>query len=51
MQDRFLAVDNDGMAGVVAARIADDHLRLLREHIDDFAFAFVTPLGTDQNRI
>ena len=51
MQDGFLAIDDDGVAGVVAAGVADDDLRLLGEHVNDFAFAFVAPLGADENCI
>jgi hypothetical protein len=39
------------VAGVVAASVADDNVRRLGEHINDFAFAFVAPLGADQNCI
>ena len=37
----------DGVAGVIAALRADDDVRLFGEDIDDFAFAFVAPLGAD----
>jgi hypothetical protein len=39
------------VAGVVAAGVADDYIRLLGEHINDFAFAFVAPLGANENCI
>ena len=45
----LLAIDDDGVTGVVAAGVADDDFRRLGEDVDDFAFAFVAPLGTDQN--
>ena len=45
----FCLADENGVAGVVAAGVADDDVRLLREHVNDFAFAFVAPLGADQN--
>ena len=51
VQDVFLALDVDGVAGVVAALRADHHVRLLGQHVNDLAFAFVAPLGADQNRI
>jgi hypothetical protein len=35
--------------GVVATGVADDDIRLLGEDVNDFAFAFVAPLGADQN--
>ena len=40
---------NDGVAGVVAALAADDDVGLLGQNVDDLAFAFVAPLGADQN--
>ena len=49
MQDIFLLADENGMAGVVTAGVTDDDIRLLGEHVNDFAFAFVAPLGADQN--
>ena len=45
VQDIFLALDMDGMAGVVAALGADDDVRLLGQNINDLAFAFIAPLG------
>jgi hypothetical protein len=39
------------MSGVVTARIPDDDICLLREHVNDLALAFVTPLGADENRV
>jgi len=48
VQDVFLFADENGMPGVVAAGVADDDVRVFRQHVNDFAFAFVAPLGTDQ---
>ena len=45
VQDVFLAFDVDGVAGVVAALRADHHVRLLGQHVNDLAFAFIAPLG------
>ena len=45
----FCPSDEDRVAGVVAALRADDDVRLLGQHVDDLAFAFVAPLGADQN--
>ena len=39
----------DGVAGVVAALVADDQIGLLAEEVDDLAFAFVAPLGADDH--
>ena len=49
MQDVFLFADENGVPGVVAAGVADDDVRVFGEHVNDFAFAFVTPLGADKN--
>ena len=49
MQDVFFCAEKNRVAGVVAAGVADDDIRLLGEHVNDFAFAFVAPLGADQN--
>ena len=45
VQDKFSAVDDDGVAGVVAASVAGDDLVALGQDIDDLAFAFIAPLG------
>ena len=49
VQDVFLAADEDRVTGVVAALGADHDVRLFGQDIDDFAFAFVTPLGAHKN--
>ena len=51
MKDVFRAAMNDGVAGVISALAADDDVRLVGEHIDDLAFAFVAPLGPDENGV
>jgi hypothetical protein len=35
----------------VSALKADNTVRLVRQQIDDFAFAFITPLGADNNYV
>src|SRR5205814_116349 len=40
---------DDGVAGVVAALGADDHVGLGGEVVDDLAFALVAPLAADQD--
>ena len=47
MQNVFLFADENGMPGIVAALSAHDDVRLLRQNVDYFAFAFIAPLGTD----
>ena len=44
VQRVLLPVGDDRVAGVVAARETRDHFVLLGQHVDDLAFAFVTPL-------
>jgi hypothetical protein len=39
------------MAGIVAALEADHDVRLLRQPINDLAFPFVAPLGSDDDNI
>ncbi len=46
-----LAVDDERVAGIVAALEADDDVGLLRQPVDDLAFSFVAPLGADDNNI
>ena len=45
----FLTVDDHRVPGVVPALVADDERVLLREQIDDFGFAFIAPLGSDDD--
>ncbi len=51
VEDVFFVAQDDGVARVIAALRADDDVRVLGEKIDDFAFAFVAPLGPDQDGI
>ena len=47
MEDGLFAVDYQGVAGIIAALITDDDIRVIGKKIDDFAFAFIAPLGSD----
>ena len=49
VEDEFFAVDDDGMAGVMAAGVAGHDMVALGEDVDDFAFAFVAPLGAEDD--
>ncbi|EHM55229.1 hypothetical protein HMPREF9080_00876 [Cardiobacterium valvarum F0432] len=49
VQDGFFAIDDEGVAGVVAALVTHDGARFFGEQVDDFAFAFVAPLGADND--
>jgi len=51
MQDVFLFADEDRVSRVVTALRAHDDVGVTGEDIDDFAFAFVAPLGAYQDRI
>ncbi len=46
MQFKGFWADNHRMSGIIAPLIAHNIIRALREKIHDFAFAFVTPLGS-----
>ena len=52
VEDKFLVlIGDDGMAGVVPALVADEQIRLLREHIDDLPLPFVAPLGAHHHKV
>jgi len=38
------------VARIVATGIPRDDVELLRQHVDDLAFAFIAPLGTKNYR-
>src|SRR5208282_333519 len=50
LQNEFLAVDDDGVPGVMAAGVARHDRKGLREYVDNLALAFVAPLGSDNDR-
>ena len=45
-----LAVDDDGVAGVGPAVVADDEVELVAEQIDDLPLGLVAPLQADHAR-
>ncbi len=47
MQHRLLAVDDQGVAGIVAALETHHRRRPVGQQVDDLALTFVTPLGAD----
>ena len=49
VQAVLLAVDDDGVAGVVAARVAHDGIKVAGDQVADLTLALIAPLGTDQN--
>ena len=46
-----LAADHEGVAGIVPALEAHDHVGLLGEPVDDLALAFVAPLGAHDDHV
>ena len=44
-----LAAGDDGVPGVRPALVAADHIRALREQVDDLALALVAPLRADDD--
>ena len=51
MQDELAAGLDDGMAGVIAALVADDPVDILRKDVDDFVLPFIAPLGADNDGV
>ena len=49
VQHGLLAVDDQRVAGVVAALEAHDRADLLGQQVDDLALAFIAPLGTEND--
>src|SRR5690606_4742842 len=49
VQHGLLAVDHQGVAGVVAALEAHDRADVLRQQVDDLALALIAPLGTQHD--
>jgi hypothetical protein len=47
LQDKAIFADDNGVAGIVPASHASDVIESAGEIVNDFAFAFVTPLRTD----
>src|SRR5438132_12217476 len=50
LQDKFFAVDDDCVPGIVASGVASRDGQLFGEDMDDLAFALLTPLGADDDR-
>src|SRR5438309_10999120 len=50
LQHKLCAVDDDGMAGIMSAGIAGYDGEVLRQHVNDFSFALVAPLGANDHR-
>ena len=44
-----LAIDDECVAGIMAALKSYDYVSAVAEPVNDFTFTFVTPLGTDNN--
>ena len=47
MEYERLIADLNGVAGVVAALVTRDDIEVLGKQINNLAFAFIAPLGTD----
>ena len=50
MKNKFLAVDDDGVAGVVSSGVTGYDREVLRQHVDDLPLAFIAPLGAYDHR-
>ena len=51
VQDGLLTVDDQRVAGVVAALKAHNGRRAIRQEVDNLSLALVTPLGPDDNYV
>ena len=51
MEHVFFAMSDDGVARVIAALRAHDHIRVFGEVIDNFSFAFIAPLQSSNNGV
>ena len=49
MELERLAIDDDGMTCIVASRTAGNDVEFAAKSIDNFALAFVAPLGAEHN--
>jgi hypothetical protein len=49
VQHMFHAADDQGVAGIGATTEAHHHVGFAREHVDNLALAFVTPLTTNHD--
>ena len=50
LQNKFFAVDDDRVSGIMPAGVARDHGKVIREHVHDLALALVAPLRADDDR-
>ncbi len=51
MENERIPLIDDRMAGIGPTLIPHDHIGILREDIDYLPFAFVAPLGADDDEI
>ena len=51
VQNGLLAIDGNGVPGIVAALKTHNNITCGSEHVDDLALAFIPPLGANNNSI
>ena len=51
MQDRLFSVDDEGVAGIIAALKSDYDIRVLGEEVDDLTLALISPLSSDDSYV
>ena len=49
MKNVTVLADFHSMSGIVSALETDNHIHIACQNVNKFAFAFITPLGSDQN--
>jgi len=50
MEDELLFVDYNRMPSIGTALVSDDDACAVGQHVNDFALAFITPLGTHHHQ-
>ena len=51
MKDEFPVIDHQRVTGVVAALETHHTVSLFREKVNNLAFSFISPLGSDNNNV
>jgi hypothetical protein len=51
MENHFLIPDNEGMPRIISALETDYVVSIFGKNINDLAFSFIAPLGSDYNNI
>ena len=50
LEYELLAINDDGVAGVMSSSVAGNHLKALRQYVNDLSLALIAPLGANDHR-